>query len=558
MKTTKKLFALALALVMVFALTATVFATSEYLITIENTNSSVSIDKKVYTAYKLFDVAYTGADSTAPHAYTIDRDGDGAWAWPTLISGVAADTNGVYTNSTYGLTFTPTAADNTVYAITSIMTDAQARALADALGATSVSKTGAVTKTGTASGETATIDAEGPGYWLVYGAANPKDPADPAKEAIAACALTTNDPAATVNPKVSVPTLDKKITGEHKLDDAGKAATAEIGKTVTFEIDSTVPDVTGYTAYTFEISDTMSNGLDFTGTDTANVINGLAITVGGTTLATDKYTVEHTVGSKSFKITIPLTTLSTLTKDAKIAVTYSAVLNSTALTTDYEKNTASLTFSNNPYDTTSKDKTPDKEVYVIDVDINVDKVDGSTSGTKLKDAKFKVFKGDTEPAADALAWYKWDDTNKKVTWVAKADADEFTTTTDGKFTPNVRGLEAEKTGTKYGLLETEAPAGYNLLSAPVIVTLTGAYNASDNKATVTATNATVTNGTVNLSATQDSKQPLATAQVINNSGTELPSTGGIGTTIFYVVGGLLVAAAGVLLITRRRMRDQEN
>ena len=71
-------------------------------------------------------------------------------------------------------------------------------------------------------------------------------------------------------------------------------------------------------------------------------------------------------------------------------------------------------------------------------------------------------------------------------------------------------------------------------------------------ATVTATNATVTNGTVTLSAAQNSNQPLATAQVINKSGSELPSTGGIGTTIFYILGALLVIGCGIILIARRR------
>ncbi|MBQ9664382.1 MAG: isopeptide-forming domain-containing fimbrial protein [Oscillospiraceae bacterium] len=566
---------------------------SDYKITIDNSaNTSVSIVGNTYTAYKLFDVTYTGSNASDPHAYSIDSNGDGAWAWSTLTSGLTADANGVYTNSTYGLTFTPTAADATVYSITSTMTDTQARALADALGATSVSKTGAVSASVTASAETAEIDVGQAGYWLVYGTAVPKDPTDdPPETVVAACALTTTDPTETVKPKVSIPKLDKKITGEHVLDDAGKAATAEVGSTVNFEIDSTVPDITGYTAYTFEINDTMSTGLSFTGTDTKDTINGLAITVGGTTLATDKYTVTHEVGSKSFKITIPLGTLQTLTKDAAIVVTYSAIVNDSALTTNYEKNTASLTYSNNPYDTDSKDTTPDKEVYVIDVNIDVDKYTGEKSdasyitadeyealseeqkdayteitegehngkymkaasnGTPLAGAQFKLYKGTSQPADDATAWYKWDDTNKKVTWVAKSDADTFTTTNEGKFNPQVKGLEAEKTGTAYGLLEIEAPAGYNLLKAPVPFTLTGAYDGTNNQATITASAGVVTGGTIDLSSTA-AAQPVVTEPVLNQTGTELPSTGGIGTTIFYVVGSIMVVAAGVLLITKKRM-----
>ena len=164
-----------------------------------------------------------------------------------------------------------------------------------------------------------------------------------------------------------------------------------------------------------------------------------------------------------------------------------------------------LEYSNNPT-TNSTHKTPDKEVYVIDVDINVNKVANSNSGDALKDAEFKVFKGATQPADTAEAWYKWDATNKKVTWVAKANADTFKTGADGKFTPAVQGLEAEKTGTAYGLLETVAPKGYNLLKDPVIVTLTGAYaeGTSGKTATVTASGADVTNGALVVSVLQSS------------------------------------------------------
>lgn len=556
MKKLRKIMALALAMVMVLAMSMTAFAadgdggetTPTYKITIDNSdNENVSIVGKTYTAYKLFDVTYTGSGANDPHAYSIDSDGAGAWAWDTIKG--TADANGVYTNTTYGLTFTPTAADATVYSITSTMTNDQARALADALeshrSSASVAKSSAA-----ATAETVDIALDEAGYYLVYGTVKANDPADGSKELVAAVALTTADPAETVKPKVEAPPLDKKITGEHKLDEAGKAATAEVGKTVSFELDSKVPDLTGYSDYTFKISDTMTSGLTFTDPE-GNATNDVAVTVGGV----DKTNVVTiSVSGQTLTVTVPFSVLSAANKGDAIVVTYSAVVNDKALTTDYEKNTANLEYSHSPYDTTTN-KTPDKEVYVIDVDINVNKVANSNSGDALKDAEFKVFKGATQPADNAAAWYKWDATNKKVTWVAKADADTFKTNSEGKFNPAVQGLEAEKTGTAYGLLETVAPKGYNLLKDPVIVTLTGAYTegTSGKTATVTASGADVTNGTVNLAAAQDANQPLATATVINQSGTELPSTGGIGTTIFYVIGAILVLGAGILLVTRRRM-----
>ena len=554
MKTLRKMMALALAMVMVLAMSVTVFAADDpaYSITIENTNTNSSINGKQYKAYKVFDLTLGNATTTdegttyGAYAYSIKNTD---WAWSYLTAGATTDDKGVIT-TTFGIKLTPSASDSTNYSVDGkTMTEANARALADAL-ATHLPSSADGTSAAAAN-ETATINLNAPGYYAVYGVVVPKDPKEtPAEEVVAALALTTTDPNATVNPKAEVPPLDKKITGEHKLDDAGKAATAEVGKTVSFELDSKVPDLTGYTAYTFTISDTMTSGLTFTDPE-GNATNDVVVKINNVDKTSD---VTVGISGQTLTVTIPYDVLKAATKGQDIVVTYSAVVNSNALTTDYEKNTANLTYSNNPT-TNSTNKTPDKEVYVIDVDINVDKVANSASGKKLDGATFLVFKGATQPADTAEEWYKWDATNNKVTWVAKANADKFVTTTDGKFNPNVRGLEAEAAGTKYGLLETVAPAGYNLLKAPVIVTLTAAYaeEGGTKTATVTADGASVTNGTVTLSAAQNANQPLATAQVINESGTELPSTGGIGTTIFYVIGAILVLGAGILLVTRRRM-----
>ena len=139
-----------------------------------------------------------------------------------------------------------------------------------------------------------------------------------------------------------------------------------------------------------------------------------------------------------------------------------------------------------------------------------------------------------------------------MTWVAtQAAGDTFTTDKTGNLTQQVRGLDK---GTYY-LEETKAPEGYNVLSAPVEVTIS--VSEADNKVTYSATtdgvSAAVTNGTVDLAAAQNANQPVATATINNQSGSELPSTGGIGTTIFYVIGAILVLGAGILLVTRRRM-----
>ncbi len=534
-------------------------APAGFTITIDNNDSAISIEGKTYKAYKVFSLTLgetkdADGNTATAYAYSIKNTD---WAWATLVDeATIASGSGIITTK-YGITLTPSANDSTDYSIDGTnMTNDHARALADALTAV-LPSTADGTGTG-GSDETATIALTEPGYYAVYGVVIPTDPAgagteaDPIEEVVAALALTTTDPNATVEPKAGVPTLDKQITGKHVLDEAGKAATAEVGTTVDFVIYSIVPDVTGYTDYTFIISDTMTSGLTFTDPE-GDATNDIVVTIDETELTANQCRIV--VNGQTFTVTIPFTTLKAATKGADIVVTYSAVVNANALTTDYEKNTASLEYSNNPKNSDTN-KTPDKEVYVIDVDINVNKIDGKTNAT-LDGAAFKVFKGATQPADDAAAWYKWDATNNKVTWVAKAEADTFTTNTNGKFDPSVQGLEAEATGTAYGLLETAAPAGYNTLAAPVIVTLTAEYTeGAAPKATITADGADVTNGTVNLGDAQNSNQPLATATVQNNSGPELPSTGGIGTTIFYIVGGILVLGAGVVLLTRKRASSE--
>ena len=140
---------------------------------------------------------------------------------------------------------------------------------------------------------------------------------------------------------------------------------------------------------------------------------------------------------------------------------------------------------------------------------------------------------------------------------AQADGDTFTTDANGKLTTQVQGLDKGE----YYLEETKAPTGYNALPAPVKVTITATANGTETTdstqvtyaATTDGAAARVDNGTVDLTDAQKEAQPVAVATIVNNAGAELPSTGGIGTTMFYVIGTILVIGAGVLLVSRRRM-----
>ena len=596
---------------MVLGMMSIAMAESEYSITVKNTNTSMSINGKDYKAYKVFDMTLGGETTTgegsdatttySAYAYSIKNTD---WAWSTLIAGADTDEDTGVITTKYGIVLTPSAADPTVYTVNGDDMDPDdARAFADAL--QPVLPTTA-DGSGTGANEEALIELTKPGYYAIYGVVIPTDPkANPAEEVVAAVGLDSTDKNITVAPKASVPTLDKKITGVTEdgdvLDEDGKAAVAKVGAKVSYELDSVVPDLTGYSNYTFIIGDTISSGLTYDNTSLSSLkvkINGTDLPAsttsegeGGTEVTTSNYTLS--VSGQTFTLTIPYATLKKYTAGDTIVVTYDAIVNKNALTTDYENNTAKLTYSRNPYDNTTNE-TPEKKTYVIDLNIDVDKIGNNESTKKLAGAEFKLYKtsagtdtytqvteyvagtayytkdGENYVAAtvndaDAFAagtfytkstsagaktYYKWAD--DKVTWVSsQSDGDTFTTDNTGKLTQQVRGLDK---GTYY-LEETKAPAGYNVLSAPVEVVIS--VNEADDKVTYTATadgqTASVTNGAVDLKSAQTNAQPVAVATINNESGTELPSTGGIGTTMFYIIGAALVLGAGIVLVTKRKM-----
>ena len=520
----KKLVSIVLALALVLLCVGAAFADGST-ITVVNENPRVSIEGKEYKAYKIFDAIY--GEGTAV-SYTIASD---SYYYTNTTAKAALD---VY------FTFTPSANNADVIVVTQkegVTFDA--RALADALTGV-VPTTADGTGTGTAA-QTATISVAGPGYYLVTGSI--KSVADGNRSAESAVALVPVNTTAEVHPKADIPDLKKEITAASDgslLDTAGKAAVAKVGSTVDFKLTSTVPDITGYSDYTYTFTDTMSSGLTYN--DNAQVfINGSDTALTG---------VTYTKVGNGFTLTIPFSVLETLTAGQSVEVKYTATVNQNALTYDFEKNTAKLTYSDNPGNDHTSD-TPEQETYVLDINVDLNKyaVD-PTTGAKLPGAEFKLFKG-TERSGEVF--YKWDATDGKVTWVAEADADVFTTNDQGHLTQQIRGLDA---GT-YSLLETKAPAGYNLLASPVEITITATESTNDagqKIVTYTSNPGTVTGGSISL-GTQHEAQPVDTIDVLNQQGTELPSTGGIGTTIFYILGGLLVIGAAVILVARRKAQD---
>ncbi len=465
MKTVARIASLLLALVMVFGLSVTAFAAETGTITVDN-----PIAGQTYTAYKIFDVTYDEAKST--YAYSIAGNSE----WYDVVKD--------YT----GITLTKAASENT-YAVTKKDTFSAA-AFANVLKAAVTGKTGGITLNVADGKATATgLDL---GYYFVTSSTG------------ALCNLTTTNPDATIHDKNDVP-FDK-------VDDK---ASVEVGETVNYTITGKVPDTTGFTTYEYTIADTMSAGLTFQ--------KNVAVTVDGVTLDAGKYVLNQT--DNGFTLTIKVMGLQEKV-GKEIKVTYTAVTNDKAVAV-ISKNSATLTYSNNPTDSSKTTTTPEDIETVYSAKLVIDKYETGKESTKLAGATFVLYKEVTaESATEATKmYYKWNDTEKKVEWVEnQTEATKVTTNSSGAAVFN--GL---KDGT-YKLVETAAPAGYNLLATEVEVVINGA------KATE-----------VDLSSL------TATAKVENSTGTTIPETGGIGTTIFYVAGGLLVLGAVILLITKKRM-----
>ena len=228
-----------------------------------------------------------------------------------------------------------------------------------------------------------------------------------------------------------------------------------------------------------------------------------------------------------------------ITSDTKVIVDYKATLNENAnIGMVGNVNEVYLKFSNNP-NGDGKGKTPEDKVIVFTYELDTKKVDRAENEKLLKNAEFVLKNEDGTKYAKV--------TNKKFAgWVDKDQATKLITGDDGLI--KVAGLDD---GT-YRLEETKAPDGYNKLSKDVIIIITAATKNGqtwDGVNAIERLNVTADG----KSGTADVNTGIVTVQIENNSGSTLPSTGGIGTTIFYVVGVILMLGAGVLLVTKKRM-----
>ena len=515
MKHIKKLASLLLALVMVFALATTAFAdeTTTYSITINN-----SAEGHTYEAYQIFTGDLVEKDGTKILSNIVWGSGISK-AGQTALGDAAAKAETLKTED-----------DAKAFA------KAVAPYLTTAAGSTNTVTDGKYVISGLAAGYYLVKDQDG----------SLTGDSDSYTEYIIQVVGNV-----TATPKSDVPEVEKKVkdTNETTGETTGwqDSADYDIGDSIPFQLKATLADnVSSYTTYKVVFHDTLSKGLTYN--------NDAKVYIDGT--ETNGFTVTATVNADG------TTTLTVSCDDVKalgagnssvITVEYTAKLNENAvLGSAGNPNKVYLEYSNNPNKSESGEnhetgKTPEDTVIVFTYQTIINKVDSENK--PLTGAAFKLEKLIKGKDGAADTW----------TTVKEFTVDETTTS----FT--FSGLDDGQ----YKLTETKTPVGYNTID-PIYFVIEATHDETADAPTLKTLNAYLTdaNGnkqtemkdgeSVNIDlGTVDPTAGSITTTVVNKSGSELPSTGGIGTTIFYVLGGVLVLAAVVLLVTKKRMSGAE-
>lgn len=355
-----------------------------------------------------------------------------------------------------------------------------------------------------------------------------------------------------VNHKVVKPTVEKEVYDNNDIGSTGgwgSSADHAINEPFQFRLIAKLPASENngraydyYKKYTVRFTDTLSKGITFDNLDTVEIAN-----VDGSDpkeIAKTNYTFDEAGLPSSFKLSIDnVKTCAAaaglnLNEGATITVTYTAHLNDKATvnteggsnTTD-NKNRVFLQYSNNPRIDTSLDHTTTSEVCVYTYQLNNTKYrDEVNENNKLAGAGFRLYSNEACNAEDEIKLKVNDDGTYSRDFSTEGKGVEMLSNKDGQF--NVKGLDA---GTYY-LKEITPPDGYSACKV-IPVTIKADHSRNDQ---VNLEGSNLTNDIVNIKA----------------GGITLPSTGGIGTTLFYVVGGGLMVAAIVLLVTKKRMENK--
>lgn len=512
MKSIKRIIALLLTAVMTMTMSVTAFAADSGCSLTVNVNKGQDLKGQTINLYKLFDVTTSQSGETKNYAYTVNTaTGYKNALVEVLGSKITANSKDEDIAKAVNDLGTNDSTDVQKFA-----NDFTEKALTRKLAVTATSNKINDSKA------SHTFTDLAAGYYLVYVTGG--------KEIQSSLVTVEEGKDNTVSLKTEAPSITKKADKE----------TVSIGQVVEYTVTGSVPDTTGYDKYVYTIHDELSKGLDF-----VNDANGAALEASATTV---KVKVAFTAAGVTDKGTAPTTaTLDTnnkrkmslnlsewvranqANKGKEFTVTYYAKVNKAADVST--KNNATLEYGNKPGETTT---TTPSEAKTPTYPLNINKIKAGTKDDRLAGAKFSLYNSESDATSGTNAIkvtgsngnYVVDPTSRNTEFESVKSIEEK------GYNLHVNGLAA---GTYY-LVETEAPAGYNKLTAPIKVVIT--KNGDD--------------FTISQDGTDETDKII---DVENSTGSILPSTGGMGTIAFTVVAALLVLGVAVSFI---RDRKKEN
>ena len=507
MKRIKKLAAAMLTAIMMMTMTVTAFAAGGTHTLTVTTKGGQDLNGQTINLYKLFDVTESNSGETTNYAYTVNE---------TYKDALVKVLGGSITTNSKDEEFAKAVLDlgkNDSDKVQKFANDFTAKALTDNLGTTTTS--GKITEENKTS---YTFNNLAAGYYLVYVTGGKE-----IQSSLVTVDATTN----TVNLKTEAPSITKTANKE----------TAGIGQVVTYTVTGAIPDTTGYADYVYKIHDELTKGLDFVNNATGTALGEGATTVNVTVAfkdadVTDAGTAPTTAAidtANNRKMSLDLSAwvrANQANKGKEFTVTYYAKVNAAAEVTNNNK--ASLEYGNNPSDTTTT--TPSEaKTYTYPLDINKTK---KGSDEKLAGAKFSLY-ATAEDAKNGTNPIKVTGSNGNYVVDPTSTTTEFESVesiTEKGYNLHVNGLAAGD----YWLVETQAPDGFNKLTAPIKVTITKTGDAK---------------WTVSKDGTEETDKII---DVENSTGSLLPSTGGTGVIVFAGVAILLVFGVVVSFIRDKR------
>ncbi|MBM6752689.1 SpaH/EbpB family LPXTG-anchored major pilin [Mediterraneibacter glycyrrhizinilyticus] len=509
MKKLKRMMAVLLAMVMALAMSVTVFAAEPQGSLKVKVNENNTLEGQTLNVYKLFDLSVNGTN----YAYTVNE---------TYKAGIIDALN---------LTEEDPAPDSAaLYNAISELEGTEVQNFADAF--TAYALTNDLTETGT-SGKIEsdatdyTFDNLDYGYYLVYQTGT--------KELQSSLVSVDKAGVTEVDLKGEAPSItkDAQNTAGTSID------SVEIGQIVKYVITGTIPDTTGYDQYQYIIHDTLTDGLDFVdqnGTEPSGTSYNVSVQIESNAAAPETATLSGT-DNRTMKLDLSQWIRDNqASKGQTFTVTYYAKVNSDAVVTT--NNSASLEYGNDPDSTTTttpvQEKTPTFPLQIKKFATEVEYLEGAT---------FRIYRSETDAQQKqnpiAVTGGNGSYTvNPVQTGVGLSyDMVSANTQVGTRFNLKLNGLAAGD----YWIVETDAPDGYNGVTAPIKVTVT--VSADDD----------VNNWTISQNG---HPEPDKVIDIENSTGSILPGTGGMGTILFTVIGvALVIVVAGSFVVSRRRKAE---